>query len=198
MFNRSPVDIDLHRDILRPGRTRIELARPLLARRQRVSDFWGLDDSDTVFLMLVHPAFAKYIGSPNMGVHRVLDFICWIHKCPMDWDVVAERLDEAGLKTAAWTVLQWFAMLFKPENLPVPGTFIARIKPGTVRSRYLRYWLQHDLPTRWLRQPLRIQLGFTLFLHDRFTDAGHAISGWLQSRRRRKTDPLLRMHDELT
>ncbi len=192
-FTRGPVDIDLHWDILRPGRTRISIVYTLLARRQRVVDFWVLDDSDVVFLMLVHPAFNKYVCSPRMGLNRVLDFILWTHERRVNWDAVAEKLQQTGLKTAAWTVLQWFALLLKPENLPVPAEFIARISPGRLRSRYLTYWLRYELPTRWFDQPLRIQLGFTLFLHDRLGDARHAVSGWLRSRRTRAGDPLLRM-----
>lgn len=192
-FTRGPVDIDLHWDISRPGRTRIEVVNLLLARRQRVDDFWGLDDSDAVFLMLTHPAFAKYVCSPNMGLNRVVDFILWMNKRNVDWDAVADMLEDTGLNTAAWTVLKWFSMLLEPKNLPVPGGFIARISPGWVRSRYLTYWLKHDLPTRWLQKPLLIQLGFTLFLHDRPSDAWHAISGWMRARRRQNSDPLLRM-----
>ncbi len=195
-FTRAPVDIDLHWDILRPGRTRLPIVQLLLARRHRVDDFWGLDDSDAVFLMLVHPAFNKYVCSPRMGLNRVLDFIYWTHGCEVDWDAVHRRLDETGLKTAAWTVLQWLTMLLEPENLVVPESFITRISPGRVRSRYLMYWLRHDLPTRWFDQSLWIQLGFTLCLHDHLGDVVHAVSGCLRSRRLRSTDPLLRMHGE--
>jgi hypothetical protein len=181
-FTRDSLAIDLHWDILRPGRTRIEVAQPMLSRRQRIDDFWGLNDTDTVFLMLVHPAFTKYVCSPNVGLIRVVDFILWLHKRPVDWDAVAERLHDMGLKAAAWAVLKWFAMLLKPESMLVPRTFLARICPGPLRSRYLVYWLQNDLPTRWLRKPMLIQLGLTLLLHDRPSDAQRAISGWMRAR----------------
>ncbi len=58
----------------------------------------------------------------------------------MDWVAVSNRLNDAGLKVAAWTVLKWFAMLVKMEDLPVPASFIAEIRPGLARSRYLTYW----------------------------------------------------------
>ena len=190
---RGEVAIDLHWNILRPGRTRIEMADSLLMRRQRVDDYWGLDDTDTVFLMLVHPAFAKYVCSPNMGLNRAFDFIFWLRKRSVDWDAVADRLAGAGLNTAAWTVLQWIAMLLPPRSLQVPDSFIARIQPGVIRARYLRFWLRHDLPTRWLKQAMLIQLFFTLFLHDHPSDALHAIRGWLRSRGLRHSDPLLSM-----
>ena len=192
-LSRGAVAIDLHWDILRPGRTRIEVADLLLARRQRVDGYWGLDDTDTVFLMLVHPAFAKYVCSPNMGLNRVFDFILWLQNRPVSWDAVAARLAQTGLNAAAWTMLLWFSMLLSPANLQVPETFIAGIRPGALRSRYLTYWVKHDLPTRWLHKPLLIQLGFTLFLHDRPGDVAHAIAGWWRARRMQNTDSLVQM-----
>lgn len=191
---RGGVAIDLHWDILRPGRTRIGVADQLLNRRQRADGYWGLSDTDTVFLMLVHPAFAKYVCSPNMGLNRVVDFILWMHKRPVDWGVVAGMLEKTGLKTAAWAVLQWITMLLTPTSQPVPDSFIASISPGKLRSRYLMYWVRHNLPTRWQHKPLLIQLGFTLLLHDRPADAGHAIAGWLRAKRTKDADPLLRLH----
>ena len=192
-FTRGAFAIDLHWDILRPGRTRVDLVPLLLGRRQRVGDFWGLDDSDAVFLMLVHPTFTKYVCSPNMGLISVVDFMLWLQNRHVDWDAVFDRLNDAGLKAAAWIVLKWFSMLLEPEDLPVPTSFINRIYPGPARSRYLAYWLQHDLPTRWIDRPLLIQIGLTLFLHDRASDAAYAISGLMRARRMRNLDPLLAM-----
>lgn len=82
-------------------------------------------------------------------------------------------------------------MLLEPGPLPVPDEFVARIAPGPLRQRYLARWLEHDLPTRWLDKPARIQFGFTLFLHDRPADAWHALASILRARRRQGDDPLL-------
>ena len=196
-LTRGGVDIDLHWDILRPGRTRIDTVNILLARRRRSADIWGLDDADAVFLMLVHPAFAKYVCSPNMDLNKVIDFTLWVTRPNIDWDAVATLLEQTGLCTAAWTVLKWYAMLLEPGALHVPDTFIARIAPGPVRQRYLTQWLERDLPTRWLDKPARIQFGFTLFLHDRPADAWHALASIVRARHRRGDDPLLRGAQEL-
>jgi hypothetical protein len=110
-FSRGVVDLDLHWHMLRPGRTRVDLTDELLERRQRIGSQWGLSDSDTLFLMLTHPAFAKYVCSPNMGLGRVADFLLWIQKREIDWPAVLQQLGRAGLKTAAWTMLSWFRML---------------------------------------------------------------------------------------
>src|SRR5262249_2272416 len=125
------------------------------------------------------------VCSPNMGLIRVVDFILWLNKRVVDWEAVAERLHDTGLKAAAWAVLQWFAMLVEPKTLPVPSTFIDGIYPGSRRARYLTYWLRNDLPTRWIHKSLLIQLGLTLSLHDRPSDVQRALVGWMRARRAR-------------
>ena len=70
---------------MRPGHTRIDMTEGLLARRQWSNGYWGLSDSDTVFLLLTHPAFVRYVCSPNMGLGRVADFLLWIQKRQVDW-----------------------------------------------------------------------------------------------------------------
>lgn len=190
-LTRGGVDIDLHWNIMRPGRTRINTVSMLLARRQRSAEIWGLDDNHVVFLMLVHPAFTKYICSPNMDINKVIDFTLWVTKRAIDWNAVAALLEQTGLCAAAWAVLKWYAMLLEPGTLTVPDDFIARIAPGQNRQRYLINWLEYDLPTRWLDKPARIQFGLTLFLHDRPADAWHALIAILNARRRRGDDPLL-------
>ena len=187
---KDSLAVDLHWDILRPGRTRIDTVLPMLSRRKRLDDFWALDDADAVFLMLVHPAFTKYICSPNMGLIRVADFVLWLRKRSVDWDKVAERLHAAGLKTAAWAVLQWFAMVL--EGVHVPETFVDGISPGPWRARYLKYWLRNNLPTRWIRSPLLIQVGLTLLLHDRVSDSQRAIAARILARNLRSNPSLER------
>jgi hypothetical protein len=187
-FTHGAVDIDLHWHILRPGRTRIELTTELLARRQRVNGLWGLSDDDTVFLMLTHPAFAKYVCSPNMGLGRVADFLLWIQRRPVDWPAVLEQLDRAGLRTAAWAMLNWFRMLAPPDAHATLDGWIDSVRPGRLRAAYLRQWLVHDLPSRWLNRPFLIQFGFTLPLHDQPGDALHALARFRQASRNRRRD----------
>ena len=187
-FSQGAVDIDLHWHILRPGRTRIDLTAELLARRQRTIGQWGLSDHDTLFLMLTHPAFAKYVCSPNMGLVRVADFLLWIQRRPVDWPAVLKLLDRAGLKTAAWTMLSWFRMLAPPDAHAIIDGWIETVRPGRLRATYLRQWLTHDLPSRWLSRPFLIQFGLTLPLHDRPGDVLHALRGLQQARESRLND----------
>ena len=174
-FSRGQIDIDLHWDILRPGRTRIPLVPSLLARRVRGPKFWRLSDSDTVFMMLVHPAITKYVCSRHMGLNRVLDFLLFTQTRSIDWANVAQRLEEAGLKTAGRCTLRWIQLLV-PDALISPVSFVTMIQPGKLRSAYLNYWIEHDLPG-WLldRANWLIQAAFTLPMHDKFSDARHAV-----------------------
>lgn len=174
-FSRGQVDIDLHWDVLRPGRTRRPLVGSLLARRVRGSKFWRLSDSDTVFMMLVHPAITKYVCSQHMGLNRVLDFLLFAQTRSIDWGNVAQRLDEAGLKTAGWCTLRWIQRLV-PDAVIWPVAFVTTIQPGKLRAAYLNYWIDHDLPGRLLdRANWLIQAAFTLPMHDKFSDARQAF-----------------------
>ncbi|HCU53926.1 MAG TPA: hypothetical protein DIC36_06495 [Gammaproteobacteria bacterium] len=189
-FSDGTVDIDLHWDILRPGRTRMYMTAGFLERRQRCSYFWGLSDSDALFLMLTHPAFTKYVCSPNMGLVQVADFLMWIQSRATDWSAARHLLDCAGLKTAAWTMLSWYRMLAPGTKMSLLDSWANDLVPGRLRKQYLAYWLDHDLPGRWLQRPLRIQLGFTLLLHDHLPDAWRAVVGRWLSRQHREQDVL--------
>jgi hypothetical protein len=138
--------------------------------------------------MLTHPAFAKYVCSPNMGLARVADFLLWIGRRPVDWPAVLELLERSGLRTAAWTMLSWFRMLAPPETLELIDGWLEDLRPGVLRRAYLRQWLDRDLPSRWLDRPLLIQVGFTLALHDRPGDALHALAGLSAARQSRERD----------
>lgn len=187
-FSQGLVDLDLHWHMLRPGRTRVDLTAELLARRQRTNGVWGLSDADTLFLMLTHPAFAKYVCSPNMGLARVADFFLWVRERPADWPAVLRLLERAGLRTAAWTTLTWFRMLAPADAHATLDDWLESVRPGRLRAAYLRQWLARDLPTRWLDRPWLIQAGFTLPLHDRPGDVLHALAGLRAARRNRARD----------
>ena len=185
----ASADIDLHWNILRPGRTRMDLTAELLGRRDRVDGFWGLSDSDSTFIMLVHPAFSRYVCSPHMGLSRVLAFPAVVAAgCLPIGKQVMELLDRAGVKAAAWATLTWFEAL-APERLhPLLREWRSAIRPGPLRARYLELWLRHNLPSRLIAHPLPIQFGWTAFLHDRPSDAMVAYRGWRKSRSNREID----------
>lgn len=193
-LTRRSSDIDLHWDILRPGRTRRPLIEDFLARRQCLAGLWGLSDTDVMFMMLVHPAFAKYVCASNtVSLIRVIDFVRWARARQVQWDDLINLLDASGLNTAAWAVLSWWKMLIGEDAWPVPRHVMVRLAPGRIRQSYLRAWIEHDLPTRLAASGIGVQIPFTLALHDRASDAAHAISGWMRSRVSARRDPLLRI-----
>ena len=172
---RGPIMIDLHWDILRPGRTRIAMCEELLKRRRRINGFWCLADLDAVFVMLVHPPFVRYVTM--LALCNVVDFEQWLRTRTIDWDELDGLLTRTGLRTAAWTMITWLTMLRPGEGPPIPADFVDKIRPGRFRRAYLAYWLRHDMSARlWQYRPL-IQLGFTLCLHDTAADAIRAVSG---------------------
>jgi len=184
----ASADIDLHWNILRPGRTRTDLTAELLSRRIRVNGFWGLSDSDSTFIMLVHPAFTKYVCSPHMGLGRVMSFLLWTPRVPAHWQPVTEMLERAGVRAAAWATLTWFEALAPERMHPQLGAWRNAIRPGPLRARYLEFWLRHNLPSRLIAHRLPILLGWTAFLHDRPSDAVLAYRGWRLSRRNREIE----------
>lgn len=195
-FSRGQVDIDLHWHMMRTGHTRSDMTDGFLARRQRVNGVWGLADNDALFVMLTHPAFAKYVCSPMMGLGRVADFMLWLQRRKVDWPAVLQMLEVQGLKTAAWTILSWFQMLAQPEAANALNEWLAALRPGRLRAGYLRAWLTHDLPSRWLERPILIQLGFILPLHDRPADALRAVQAVWHARQNRARDARLLLGDE--
>lgn len=184
-FHDQNVSIDLHWHIMRPGRTRTDVTDSFLARRRWENFFWGLDHTDALFTLLVHPAFAKYVTSPYALLCRLVDLSRWLRTCDVDWDKTLTLLDCAGLKTAAWAVLRWTSWLMGPV---APPDILERLEPGRWRTRYLRYWVEQNLPSRWLRYPLLIQIAFTLALHDCPNDVMTAIQEWLHHKWKKRDE----------
>lgn len=178
-LSKGYLDIDLHWDILRPGRTRVPLAGELIEQRLDYQSHWGPTPEATLFLMLVHPVITKYCTTPYSSVIRLLDIALWIERQQPEWMKVAELLERAGLKTAGWIMLEWLRLL---TGRVAPEGFMQTIRPGRLRQRYLRRWIARNYSTRFLSCPLLIQLGFTLPVHDRLGDAWHALRSILQAR----------------
>ena len=143
--------------------------------------------------MLIPPAFTKYVTSPNMALISVIDFIYSLRTRTVDWDLVVSRLNNMGLKTAAWTTLTWFRIISPAGSLAATDDVCIQLQPGPARQRYLRSWITNDLASHWIDRPLPVQLGFTLAMHDSLSDAARAILGWLRTRSNQLADPMLQI-----
>ena len=195
-LSKNKIFIDLHWDILRPGRTRKGMAEQILASRQRFAIHWGPSDEATLFLMLVHPVFSEYATTPYSSLMRVVDLIKWLKKKDPDWDKVYSLLERAGLCAAGWVTLNW---LYQITNTPPPQPFYDRIKPGPIKSKYLHWWVHGDYSTRLRKKPLIVQALFTLPVHDKIGDAIRAVRYLIQGKRtaREKLEKLLsKVHDQ--
>jgi len=169
---KGGISIDLHWDIMRPGRTRIPMTETLLKTRIEFPSHWGLSIEASLFLMLVHPVFTKYSTTPHSTLMRIVDLAHWIEIKKPDWEKVDKRLEDAGVRTAAWITLEWLRQL---TQITPPASFIECIQPGKLRTKYLRYWITKNLSSRFINYPRLIQIAFTLPAHDNLTGAIQAI-----------------------
>ena len=190
-FRLGSVDIDLHWDLLAPGRLRGEVAERILRRRVTARIGWRPEDTDVLFIQLVHLAFAKHVCSPHAGLNRVTDALLALRRLQPDQAMLDQRLRQAGCANAAWASAYWIAMLAAPiegerrAGVP-PGRsggneavwlteLMHRLAPSSARSAYLRQWLVNDWPGRLSgRHEWLVRMAFTLALHDAFSDAARA------------------------
>ena len=170
---KGGISIDLHWDIMRPGRTRIPMTEILLKTRKEFPSHWGLNNDATLFLMLVHPVFTKYSTTPHSTLIRIVDLAHWIEIKKPDWEKIESWLEDAGVRTAAWITLEWLRQL---TQITPPASFMKCIQPGRLRTKYLRYWITKNLSSRFINYPRLIQIAFTLPAHDNLTDAIQAIT----------------------
>ena len=188
LLTRGEVNIDLHWALLREGRLRHEPIKEMLSRRSREGEIWTLSSDDEMFVLLVHPAFAKHLAGWDMGLHRVMDVVEWMRTQNFNWPAVCGRLEKDGARTAAWATLRWVELLSGPHALPHLDPMMSDVRPERLRRAWLNWWLRNDYPARtsgrhWVRL-----LGFTPFLHDKTGDAVRAFVGREKARRRIDND----------
>ena len=147
-----------------------------------------LGAEDALFALLVHPAFAKHLGGWDMGLHRVADILNWLMTQPFDWQLVLDRLENFGARTAAWATLRWVELL-ADSNAPTRlRSMLSDLRPGPVRGRWLSRWLENDLSEKTSGVHLVRLIGFTVMLHDTTADAARAVAGRRRARQREDED----------
>ena len=185
---KGQVNIDLHWSLLREGRLRCDPTPSMLDRRKRANEFWVLSPEDALFILLVHPAFAKHLAGWGMGLHRVVDVVTWLKTQAFDWEVVRSQLRANGVQAAAWATLRWAELLCGPRAPDSLDAMLTDLRPGRLRASWLDHWLRSNLSERtsvlhWARL-----LGFTMLLHDAPGDSLRALVGRYRAHRRRDAD----------
>jgi len=171
-LTKNGVKIDLHWDILRPGRTRIDLTEELLANRKEYVNYWGFSNEAELFIMLVHPVFTKYATAPQASIIRLIDLARWIESPEIKWDIIYEWLEKGGVKTPAWLTAQWLQII---SGKTLPDSFVKQIEPSALKKRYLLNWINKNYSTKFLKKPLLVKSFFTLPVHDTIADAIRAV-----------------------
>jgi hypothetical protein len=185
---RSDTDVDLHWGLLREGRLREDVTEDMLGRRGRHLDTWMQSPEDTLFTLLVHPAFADHLAGWGMGLHRVADVLVWVRTQAFHWEQVEQMLLDTGVRTAAWATLRWAQLLSGGYAPRLLDDMIDCLRPGRARSSWLEYWLENDLPARASGMPWMRHAGFLPYLHDTIRDVGRAMVGRLQAKGRVSED----------
>ncbi len=164
--------IDLHWHLLRPGRYRPGLMDWLFEHRESFGEYWGLDATASLLVMLVHPAITKYLISPtSMLIHQV-DQVRLLRSGKVEWETLYGALDQFGLKTAAWSscyLLRKLTAIEMPENLE------RRLQPGRLHATWLRLWVDRAWITRWFDHRWVVAGLFNLALQDSLADAVRAL-----------------------
>jgi hypothetical protein len=176
VLSRGVVDVDLHWALLREGRLRTDPTEDMIRRRRRSSGVWMLNENDTLFLLLVHGAFAKHLAGWDMGLHRVLDVARWLEMQSYDWQAVLAELDRNSVRGAGWATLRWVELL--------AGVSVPDIKLGGLRKAWLNTWLKNDWSGRLSGRNWARLVAFSPFLHDSPADVIRAFNGRQQAKRR--------------
>lgn len=164
---KDGVSVDLHWDIMRPGRMRIGLVEHFLRNRQRNDYFWGLDNETALFVMLVHPVFTKYSTAPQSAIVRLVDICKWLEVKEINWEKLQKLLNRAGMQTAAWITGTVLSILTSQQ---LPQQFLREVTPKNPKKTLLRFWLNQNLSAKFVDYPLLPKYLFTLLAHDKIAD----------------------------
>ena len=187
-LSRDLVTVDLHWGVMREGRLREDPTRGMLQRLSRSHGICSLSAEDALFLLLVHPAFAKHLAGWEMGLHRVADIVAFIRTQTFDWSAVCAALEQSGVRAAAWTTLRWAGLLAGPHR-PVQLEAMCRdLAPGRMRQAWLDRWLSSNFSERFSTRHWIRLLGLSPFLHDTLADASRALAARRRAHARRDAD----------
>ena len=183
-FSKGQSSIDLHWNILRERRLKVNVVESFLAARKKEKDFYCLKPEDALFIMLVHPVFVKYLTTPYARLANIVDIYRWIGRHDIDWQYLTDLLERTHLKTAAWLTATYSELL---TTIPLPKELTSKLQPGSLKAAYLTYWVSHNLSTRLLSLKAIPQVFFTLPAQDSFLDiCGVLLSAYPEMKKSKK------------
>jgi hypothetical protein len=157
--------LDIHWNLLRPGRARFDPVPEILSRRMWACDLWVPCDEHNAAILLIHPAITDYVSARLV---KAIDLARFASKRAPDWTATLDFLYRLGLRNAAWAMLVWTESLLR-RSLVRPG-FAADLAPSDLRQAYLRAWLHCEPDRVYAAMPALSRLGFSLALQDRMED----------------------------
>lgn len=172
MAIKNTVTIDLHWHLLRPGRLRIDVTDWLLGQSRRLNSFNGISETASLFIMLVHPVFTKYLNSPVSILVHMMDIHRLLSSGKIEEEILGEVLGDTGSRTAAWLSLYWYHWLSGNEEV---AGFINAIKPGAVHRCYLESWIKNAWISRFWQHRWLVKSAFGIALQDSLSDAFKAF-----------------------
>lgn len=176
--------VDLHWNVFREKRSKIDLVEPFLKSRIQQKEFYSLCPEHALVVMLTHPVFFKYLTSPVSSLSRVVDIYRLIKTHEMNWGMVLDILQKAHLTTAAWLTGYYCELL---TGTALPEDLMAAVTPKRIKTAYLKWWVKNDLSTKFFSIKAIPQIFFTLPAHDNLMDAfGLLLSAYPETRQSKK------------
>lgn len=179
------VDLDIHWDVLAPGRLRQGVTEEIL--RDRVPNACGARPSNRhmLALALIHPAFAKHVCSRHMGLNRVADTLRMLRA----WDFDAQDLQQIatawGGFTGAKASFYWLSKISNNSRLSQLNIAFKQ-NANSLIDGYLARQIDRNWPDAWVdRSRFVLGLTFSVWLQDSPADAIRAMFARLLRRRER-------------
>ncbi|MEM7356026.1 MAG: nucleotidyltransferase family protein [Acidobacteriota bacterium] len=168
--------LDVHAHLFHPRRCRQSLTHWILAHRQERNGLWFPNEAAALLIMLLNPALTDHV---TLQLIHAVDLDRWLRHLQsaaptVDPQATVAVLEDSGVATAAWTMLDWTRSLL---STPLPPGFEAAVAPGPLRRAYLRQWLRRDPARLYAYWPLLVRGGFSLVMQDRLGDALRAVFG---------------------
>lgn len=165
------VDIDLHWDVLAPGRLPARVTESIL--EESVAGALGPRPCDLHMcaLALIHPAFAKHVCTRHMGLNRVVDTLRMLRA----WNPEPNQLVKLAISwrgfMGARASLYWLSLISKDVRIAQLNEAFVK-EDHSIRSRYIESQIDRNWPDFWVeRSRAVLGLTFSIWLQDSLSDA---------------------------